>query len=136
VLIVANVPIEIVRHPEGTKTVEYPVGFLSHERFPRMQNGRKRSVGCFDECMNMIGHDAPSNHPVALSVEMQQSLLHEMRNTLVTQVTDAVSGILVVLDDFAERDGFGAVCIETGVPVEFALPALDTLVRHRIGQPE
>jgi hypothetical protein len=50
----------------------------------------------------MVGHHAPSNQAIALVVEVQQSVLHQICEALVAQPAGPMTGVLVAEEALAQ----------------------------------
>ena len=73
----------------------------------------------------MVGHDAPSDQPIALIVEIQQSLFHDARDALIPEPAGAVARILILGDEFPQQDLPGIGGRESLDPGQFFLPDLN-----------
>jgi hypothetical protein len=56
--------------------------------------------------VDVIGHDAPGNEAISLSVEVSQSTLNEARNPFIAKIAGAPAIISVFFNPFAQFDGF------------------------------
>jgi len=98
-----------------------------------MQHVRQRkSFPRFDQRMNMIGHDAPGQKTITLSVKMKQCAFGQARNVRLVEPAGAVTGIEVFLNTAAKFNG----TLAFGLKCQFGLPFLDDTGRHGISQTE
>jgi hypothetical protein len=56
--------------------------------------------------VDVIGHDAPGNEAISLSIEVSQSTLNEARNPFIAKIAGAPAIISVFFNPFAQFDGF------------------------------
>ena len=63
----------------------------------------KRAGSRFDHCVDVIGHDNPSQKPVTFRIEMQQRILHHAGDPRIAQMAGAKRRIERVLDFLAQR---------------------------------
>lgn len=123
VLFIADVAVEVVRHPEGAFAVQVFVGLLGGEGFPCLDHFRQGVSGFgFDQHMDMIGHDAPCNEGVALLVKVLECVPHQRADGIVAEVAGAFAAVLVLFDLLAQGDGFLGAGGGVFVPVEFFFP--------------
>lgn len=82
-LLVSDVTIPVIWHPElvtGDSELEFEItseGPSSRERFPRLHDFGESCCG-LDECMNVVGHDAPSGDSVSFPIKSEESVLHDL----------------------------------------------------------
>ncbi|NJL19341.1 MAG: hypothetical protein HC901_03460 [Bdellovibrionaceae bacterium] len=84
--------IVVFRLPKTTLAVEDAVSFVGCVRFPRMQYGRQIIVSdWFDDCMDVIGHDAPGMQAVALAIKVLKCIADHVCDSGIVQCATAGS---------------------------------------------
>jgi hypothetical protein len=86
----------------------------------------------FNQRVNVIGHDAPSQKTIALSVKMKQRILNQARDVRLTQPAAAMTGIEVLLNAAAKFHS----ALSFGPKHNFSFPFLNDTGRHRIAKTE
>jgi hypothetical protein len=88
------------------------------------------SVDWLDQSVNVIGHDNPSEKPVAQRVEIQEGGLDDSSRNRVTESAASVSGIDPSFEAFA------ALRVPLGIRKkdDFAVKPLDRLLRDAVGE--
>ena len=75
--------------------------------------------------MDVVGHDAPGNQTVTLTVEILQGVLDEAGDLFFAEVATAFAGIGVSFDPLPQFHRLLGVGGESLMPVEFLFPLLD-----------
>jgi len=103
-ILVTYVAIPVVAHPQvigiGYLQVKLIIASQSPaccERLPTLNDPCERLPG-FSEHVHMVGHDAPRDHSIAISIEVQQRVLHDLRNNWMSQRAAPDASIEPVFD--------------------------------------
>ena len=76
-LLVPDVPVEVVRMPEITGSLQHLVRLIGGEGFPGVQNrGHAVVFKRREKHVYVVGHDDPGMHSISLAIEFQESLLN------------------------------------------------------------
>ncbi len=90
----------------------------------------------FDQCMDMIGHDAPCQEPIPLAVKMEQRVLYNLSDSWITEPTAAIAFVGV---PFYAITQFRATRIGGGFAsdkLQLRVPVFKDSNGYRIGQTE
>jgi len=139
--------IVVFRLPEGRGNFHPLHSLMSRERLPGMEYlVQVMTIGGLENDMDVIGHDAPGQKRVALTIEVSQGILHQVRNFRTLHPTGTHAPIKVLLDLLGEqllqpflfhRGQWAALLsCSTGKLLLFDLPRLHHGLRQRIGQAE
>ena len=78
----------ILRLPEPTRAIQNPVRPRRGERFPRMDNPIERMLRpTFNQHMDMVWHDAPTQQLIPLRIEEKKRILHLFSDPRIPQMT-------------------------------------------------
>ena len=83
--------------------------------------------------MHMVRRHAPFQEPIALSIEMQQRVLDDLRASWIAKDTGSMPRILVACNPLAEFL-VSQVVFQRPAHSEFTLPPFDHLFRQGIGE--
>ena len=98
-MIVTNIAIKIIAHPQRTGSTEIPVYQSGSERLPALHYlGQWITFPCLDKHMHMVGHHAPRQQAIALTIAMQQRIFDDIRHGWLRQPARAVPGIKQAFD--------------------------------------
>src|SRR5690606_31763392 len=92
-ILVPDIAVEIVRHPESTFPIQYLIDFLSCKRFPGMYDLAHASFNHFDQRVDVVWHDDPAKQTIAPGIEPQEGLLDNCGYFRIFQVATAITGI-------------------------------------------
>ena len=97
---IAHEPIEILLRPERAAAPESAIGFLGGIGLQRVHAPIEPvSRARCKQRMDVIGHHAPSDQHIAISIKSQERALNEFRNGWNCQITPAIPLIESGIDD-------------------------------------
>ncbi len=86
--------------------------------------------------MDVIGHHAPLQQSVTLTIEVQQGMLDERGNLWIAQITGAGARIFVFVEATAQIRHAFIVGLDVCADCEFVAPLLDQGGRNAVVQSE
>ena len=92
--LIANESIEIVAMPERPTTTESFICSVGGKRLPATDDGTKTmSIGCLDNDMDMVWHDAPCEQPISFAIKVHDRILDQPSNKRLLEPTRAQTAI-------------------------------------------
>lgn len=100
-IVIPHVTIPVVRLPEAANTLQQFVGFNGCNRFPILNDSAEWKLSDSHECVNVIGHDDPREHPVTRAVVVQHRSFDKPSDARIAEETCAQASVEVVLQFYS-----------------------------------
>ena len=103
VLFIAAEAVEVLAEPEVSGTPQDLIGLLRREGFPGVEDvGEEPCLPHLDQGVDVVGHEAPGDQTVTLSVEVQEGVFDQGGDAGVSEAAGSVTGVFVFGDELAE----------------------------------